>query len=216
MESQAYLIEVLRTVSPHNTPKTNLLGLRGETGEVADVVKKAIGHAQGWEANDNRGKLVKELGDSCWYAVAALIKILGEEVTAGVMRTRYFIPESMEDLADMLCEAGSRIGHAAYPFEAQDAGQEFFAIVHTIACHHMDMTFGVEKIWEANVAKLRKRYPEGFTTAASLIKADEKPSHASIDGALEFEVDNHATAGHGYPPKPVGTFEEARALADSK
>lgn len=187
MDSKTYLTEVLRTASPHTTDKTNLLGLRGETGEVADIVKKVIGHAQGWD-NGNADKMIKELGDCCWYAAAVLNKVLGPEAAAGVIATQYFIPEGVEALADMLCEAGARLGHATFPFEAQDAGQEFFAIIHTIANYCLPVGVSASDIRAANVAKLRKRYPEGFTVEASKVKADQ------------FEADNYVTAGNGYAP----------------
>lgn len=45
-------------------------GLAGETGEVADVWKKI--KFMGLEYNDEtRDKLVKELGDVCWYMMSA-------------------------------------------------------------------------------------------------------------------------------------------------
>jgi len=45
-------------------------GLAGETGEVADVWKKI--KFMGLEYNDEtRDKLVKELGDVCWYLMSA-------------------------------------------------------------------------------------------------------------------------------------------------
>ena len=44
----------------------NALGLAGEAGEVADLIKKAIFHQQGVEVE----KLKKELGDVLWYVAA--------------------------------------------------------------------------------------------------------------------------------------------------
>ncbi|MEH7355089.1 nucleoside triphosphate pyrophosphohydrolase family protein [Neobacillus drentensis] len=55
------------------------LGLNGESGEVADLIKKAIFH--GHELN--RHELAKELGDVMWY-VANISKVAGftlEEIT---------------------------------------------------------------------------------------------------------------------------------------
>lgn len=56
----------------HKALAWNALGLVGEAGEVADEIKKIIGH--GHELN--RDKLKKELGDVLWY-IAALCNDLG-------------------------------------------------------------------------------------------------------------------------------------------
>jgi hypothetical protein len=207
MEAIEYLREVQRTVSDLNTPKTFLLGLRGETGEVADLVKKAIGHGHG-TGPEFRVKMIKELGDCAWYAVVCLVKVLGAPSAAVHMNSRYLIPESLEDLADMLCEAGSKLGHATFPFEAADAGQEFFALVHTLG-QGLTPPVSVEEIYAANRDKLRARYPEGFSVEASKVKGEEK-IHASIPAAVQFEVDNYATAGNGYPVvKPEHAYTPA-------
>jgi NTP pyrophosphatase (non-canonical NTP hydrolase) len=50
----------------------NALGLAGEAGEVADLVKKGIFHQHGLDL----AKVEKELGDVLWY-VAALCSTLG-------------------------------------------------------------------------------------------------------------------------------------------
>lgn len=81
------------------------LGVAGEAGEVADMVKKHLGH--GHELD--RDKLIKELGDVLWY-VAGLAHL-------------------------------------------------FDVSLSTVA--------------EANVHKLEKRYPNGFSSEASLARADE-------------------------------------------
>jgi NTP pyrophosphatase (non-canonical NTP hydrolase) len=50
----------------------NALGLAGEAGEAADLVKKGVFHQQGIDYE----KLLKELGDVLWY-VAAISSTLG-------------------------------------------------------------------------------------------------------------------------------------------
>lgn len=44
----------------------NALGLAGEAGEVADIIKKAVFHQHGLD----RDELIKELGDVLWYIAA--------------------------------------------------------------------------------------------------------------------------------------------------
>lgn len=66
------------------------LGLTGEAGEAADLIKKVFGHGHSLD----RDKLLLELGDVLWY-VAALAKTAGsslEEVAdlnIGKLRARY-------------------------------------------------------------------------------------------------------------------------------
>lgn len=56
----------------------NALGLAGEAGEVADLVKKAVFHQQGLD----KEKIKRELGDVLWYiaAVCSGLQISLEEV----------------------------------------------------------------------------------------------------------------------------------------
>jgi NTP pyrophosphatase (non-canonical NTP hydrolase) len=81
------------------------LGIAGEAGEVADEIKKVLGHGKAMDVD----KLVKEIGDVLWYAASV----------------------------------------------AEDIGVPLSVIA------------------ARNVAKLEARYPNGFTTAASVAKADE-------------------------------------------
>ncbi len=80
------------------------LGIAGEAGEVADYIKKIVGHGHALD----KAKLSKELGDVLWYCAA---------------------------LAD-------------------DAG------------------LSLADIATGNIEKLRARYPDGFSTAASIARVD--------------------------------------------
>lgn len=80
------------------------LGLTGEAGEAADLIKKYIFHGHTLD----RYALVKELGDVCWYVA-------------------------------LICAA---------------------------------MGWDFDEILKLNIEKLKKRYPEGFTEAASRDRND--------------------------------------------
>ena len=97
-----------RTASFTNTKDrfiNGALGITGEAGEVADIIKKTM--FQGHPAKD--ADLIQELGDVCWY-VASL-------------------------------------------------------------CTALDVDF--EDVLSANIEKLRKRYPNGFTREDSIERRDE-------------------------------------------
>jgi NTP pyrophosphatase (non-canonical NTP hydrolase) len=59
-------------VSPEIRLATFALGIVGEAGEVADMVKKELGH----DHETDRVEMAKELGDVLWYT-AALAKLYG-------------------------------------------------------------------------------------------------------------------------------------------
>ncbi len=83
------------------------LGLSGESGEIADHVKKIVYHGHPLD-DATRDKIAKEIGDILWY-----------------------------------CAIGAR-----------------------------GIGIDLSEIARMNVAKLRKRYPEGFTTERSVNRRD--------------------------------------------
>lgn len=105
-----YQAETRRTMSSIGDEKLQLavlaLGLTGESGELADMIKKHLGHGHPLDKN----KVIKEIGDVLWYAAR-----LADSLK---------VPLSMVVLE--------------------------------------------------NVKKLRIRYPNGFSTEASLNRADIK------------------------------------------
>lgn len=83
----------------------NAIGLSGEAGEVADLVKKGIFHQHGLDVQ----KLRKELGDCTWY-IAALCTTLGLDLSEIMqenidkLKTRYpngYNPEDSALRADL-------------------------------------------------------------------------------------------------------------------
>jgi NTP pyrophosphatase (non-canonical NTP hydrolase) len=88
----------------HEALLIRALGLCGESGEVAELVKKHVGHGHALD----RQKVVKELGDVLWYVAM---------------------------LADAIGATFAEVG-------------------------------------EHNIAKLRARYPQGFSSAASIGRSE--------------------------------------------
>lgn len=60
---QTYRDAVLRTAGSRGNITMGLMGLAGETGEVADEMKKVLFHGKTFD----RDKILKELGDVRWY-----------------------------------------------------------------------------------------------------------------------------------------------------
>lgn len=95
MNLNEYQNEVMRTAATDKDPTLQLavlaLGVAGEAGEVADLIKKHVGHSHELD----RFKLAKELGDVLWY-VAALAQAAGftlDDVAKGnVMKLRARYP----------------------------------------------------------------------------------------------------------------------------
>lgn len=81
MELNEYQRLAMRTATEEGTALTNVgLGLSGEAGECADLIKKHLHHGHPLD----REKLMRELGDVMWYAALGC-KVLGvtlEEVAS--------------------------------------------------------------------------------------------------------------------------------------
>lgn len=93
-----YQIKALRTaskLSKHDLIYNGVLGLNGESGELADLLKKSMfqGHPM------NHDKMVEELGDVLWY-VAILAKGLGmnlsEVATRNIEKLMKRYPEGFD------------------------------------------------------------------------------------------------------------------------
>lgn len=108
MNMHEYQHAALRTASMQLSNELKLatfgLGIAGEAGEVADMVKKRLGHGHALD----REKFIKELGDVLWY-----IATLADQVGATL-----------------------------------------------------------ETVAQANIEKLAKRYPDGFSTERSVNRAE--------------------------------------------
>lgn len=107
MTGNEYQNAALRTANPECRNLVNCaLGLTGEAGEFADMVKKREFHGHDFD----KVKAVKEIGDCMWYCA--------------------------------------------------------------VAAHVLGYT--LDEVMQINVEKLMKRYPNGFDTAHSIARVDER------------------------------------------
>jgi NTP pyrophosphatase (non-canonical NTP hydrolase) len=76
----------------------NALGIAGEAGEVADLIKKAVFHRHGLDQD----ALIKELGDVLWYAAALCSKIgvpMSEVMARNIEKLKVRYPEGYSSTA---------------------------------------------------------------------------------------------------------------------
>lgn len=152
------------------------LGLVGESGEVCDLVKKWFLHGHPFDGAACE-KLIKELGDCLWYNVALRLDL-------DQPLPRWVAPSSKPDLLDIakdalfsqfkaakvaLAAARGRTRSVFDRYEIVEALNEQIAELASIASFA-----GVDLAHVAaqNIAKLRARFPEGFTSAASVARVD--------------------------------------------
>ena len=57
-----------------------VLGLVGESGEVAEKFKKLIRDKQGILSSEDKAEIIKELGDILWY-INTVARLLGSDIT---------------------------------------------------------------------------------------------------------------------------------------
>lgn len=94
-----------RGAADPNALAWNALGVAGEAGEVADLIKKHIGHGHALD----RAKLTRELGDVLWY-VAALAHDIGvdlsEVAAVNVEKLKARYPDGWDPARSQNREAG--------------------------------------------------------------------------------------------------------------
>lgn len=157
-----------------------LMGLAGESGEFVDLVKKHLFHGKYLD----REKALKELGDTRWYL----------EALAVAAREPEFSPYSnlsedgleTETMA-LIFYVGKVIDHLALYIQGDDEyllrllkenspsfGNYLRRLYLTISTAALTLSSTVEEVEALNLAKLRARYPEGFSFEAASARADEK------------------------------------------
>lgn len=99
MNTEYYAHEAMRTYNLAHRPQAQLiiaaLGLAGESGEVADHVKKML--AQGHDLDTQH--VAKELGDILWYVVLACDAInvpLGNVMQMNIDKLRKRYPDGFD------------------------------------------------------------------------------------------------------------------------
>ncbi len=147
------------------------LGLVGEMGEIADHIKKAKYHGHEFAAE----KLAEELGDLLWY-VAAFATHKGINLkfdTAVEEATRKLYRGDGTELEHLVLEMFLRVAALVeHPFlipnEKEFVRSLFFRVVLWIELMGDRIGVTLDEVAEQNIAKLKKRYPNGFESSKSI------------------------------------------------
>lgn len=180
-----YRDSVVRTMASDMDKETAqriwLLGLMGESGEVSEIIKKHVAH--GHELN--RDALVKEFGDCLWYWVAACIDFgfedllprLNESILSHSRSTGELVSASM-DLIQMtgnfVCHA-SNVWHRRYLYPYSDwmyvsSAVDYYGYNWSAFVRFLQLD--PSEIMEANIHKLKVRFPHHFNTEDSIARVD--------------------------------------------
>lgn len=145
-----------------------VIGLVAELAELVDEDKKVIYHKH----PRNLDKVVKELGDVCWY-LAGIYNVIGrfaslsEPVALTLASAADSYPMSMQMLLNIALL--SRHINSQYIVIPQNFTSYVFDSIFGL-CNH----YGVELkfVLDTNIMKLRTRYPEGFSSKDSIARVD--------------------------------------------
>ncbi len=175
--------------------ETCSLGLIGEVGELADHIKKVIGHGHPID----HALCQKELGDISWY-IAEAYSMFGLEAPDDDIDEAYttFKTEllkadgryqedhgrpidNMRQVASLLRKMSASVGAIGGMIEGTFYGGAIFRYIPPSELRTMlDMLSGMtttvtlrlgftfREIYELNIEKLKKRYPEGFKSEDSI------------------------------------------------
>lgn len=179
MTFNEYIPLAQRTDSNEGKDKmTNaMLGMVGELGECLSAWVKLTEDPNG----DRAEKLNDELGDFCWY-MAAAAAYLGEDVCRfgeeevpllTVLFSEDLMPKMMRlniciaELTDMWKKHMFQ-GHR--DFDREKAGillEKIYKAFYVFAMQASSL-FDFSELFELNIEKLKKRYPNGFEASRSL------------------------------------------------
>jgi len=165
-----YQANALRTANPTADKTLRLavagMGLAGEAAEVLELVCNEI---------DDGDKLTKEFGDLAWY-VAETATII--EVSLGDLPkpTLMFPATTLIGAVDLMVRAGKLtdylkkvVGHG----HAVDVARVSTGLAEVlVALTHLTERAGLDfaSVLDQNVAKLKARYPEGFSSEKSVAR----------------------------------------------
>jgi NTP pyrophosphatase (non-canonical NTP hydrolase) len=160
------------------------LGLSGEAGEIADLIKKVYYHGKPFD----REKLIEEGGDLAWY-VSYLAYTLGwglaDLIDPGFSYNTFnnlSETQRFTRLGGLLTSRAGRITEQLdfLVFEAPEHIQfekpilqgNLASLLGWLEALAIILDSSLVEMCQVNITKLNKRYPNGFSTADSIARVD--------------------------------------------
>ena len=140
------------------------LGLIGEAGEITDVIKKLT--YMGMPVEVAREKLIDELSDFWWYIIELCVG-LGESPMAMLGRSAII---GKIAISERTCAAWMvrKSIDLEWGCRSNKERREIVPWLMRLACDMADIIGVTEvEVWQHNVDKLKKRYPDGFSADRS-------------------------------------------------
>ncbi len=168
MDLQHYCVEAHRTTNHNLTDSQHrdnfALGAIGELGELADHWKKHLHQGHPLQPD----KLINEAGDLCWY-LAGIINFYAVQVEHETQ------PIELDDPVATLLGLQNQINAIVIEITAPNPslpnlGQRIRFVFGLLAGL---VQTPIEEIYDRNINKLRLRYPDAFTTDASINRIDD-------------------------------------------
>ena len=161
------------TLNPDKNIQQAILGLIGEWGEVADILKKHIfqGHKM------DKDHLIEELGDCCWYGMLLIeeSKLDTHVIFYKNWRVNSSSYHSMSDIIGLISNGSRCIGELCKILDyytnhgvalaALDCIRSIFWCIETVGNLYGCTLFD---IFANNVKKISIRYPDGFSINNSI------------------------------------------------
>ncbi len=203
--TQWYQNNALRTLNnfkDRETLKLNAyMGIIGEYGEFFDYIKKLYTHNLSKEKQEEVCNLApKELGDVVWYLVTSLavyydysMDEIYDQITGGEVKTEegYDIDVIYEYIdinfnKDNILAEMMRFKVVLNKLDSTENREEVIIVVAEIISYIariLKSLFGknLSDVLYLNIDKLRKRYPEGFSTVVSNYRIDTQKKYKEED-----------------------------------
>lgn len=187
---EEYQLLASRTANDHEYEGANYaMGLAGESGELIDIYKKSTFHGHSLPIDS----IKKEAGDVLWYTSQLMRKhqIIIENVFNHLNEENEVIKKIVEkgdvdritivsclNLSKHVGEVSGYIDGSIDIFSNNDfalAGLKRSLKIVLINLHYLIRRAGltIEEVAEANIEKLKRRYPSGFSSEASINRPEE-------------------------------------------